>query len=233
MPKGTLAFFFLFAAIIAGCAAKKEPVAPPVQPAEYSDAVDLKQRFAGMAEQLLAATPAGNLKGYVAIPTVFANENAPGQVTPLGRLLAESMEYEFGQRNITAREYQSIGGITNTDSLNDMAVKASRGIGGKSKRLTAILVGAYQVTRDATFINARLVNPVNNIVISTADLILQNSPLVLSLARGTNTATAAGSSAPRAYVSSQSAPVLSPTYPTLGGSVLQRGTAGIPIVQGR
>lgn len=36
-----------------------------------------------------------------------------------------------------------------------------------------------------------------------------------------------------AYVAPQSAPVLSPSYPALGGSVIQTGTGSIPIVQGR
>lgn len=40
-------------------------------------------------------------------------------------------------------------------------------------------------------------------------------------------------SAPKAYVAPQSAPVLPPSYPSLGGSPVQTGTASIPIVQGR
>ena len=36
-----------------------------------------------------------------------------------------------------------------------------------------------------------------------------------------------------AYVAPQSAPVLAPSYPALGGEVMQRGTASIPLVQGR
>lgn len=35
------------------------------------------------------------------------------------------------------------------------------------------------------------------------------------------------------YVAPQSAPVRPPTYPSLAGSVVQTGTASIPIVQGR
>ncbi|MBD5641474.1 MAG: hypothetical protein HDQ91_03535 [Desulfovibrio sp.] len=37
----------------------------------------------------------------------------------------------------------------------------------------------------------------------------------------------------RPYVAPQSAPVLPPSYPSLGGAVVQTDTASIPIVQGR
>lgn len=36
-----------------------------------------------------------------------------------------------------------------------------------------------------------------------------------------------------AYVAPQSAPVLPPTYPSLGGPVIQMDTASIPLVQGK
>lgn len=39
--------------------------------------------------------------------------------------------------------------------------------------------------------------------------------------------------AEKAYVAPQSAPVLSPSYPSLAGDVVQIGTASIPLVQGR
>lgn len=230
MQKGILGIFFLLAAIFAGCSSKA-PAPPPAQEQGYADAIDLKQKFTDLADQLLSGIPAGSLKGYVAAPSVFVNEDNFGQVYPLGRLAAESVEYELGQRGIAAREYHPATGMTPTGSVNAMAIAASRKAASGGRKPAAVLVGTYQVSRDATFVNARLVRPANGEVLSTADLILPNTPLVLSLARGNGMyGTTQGASA---YVAPQSAPVLAPTYPTLGGSVIQSGTAGIPIIQAR
>lgn len=43
----------------------------------------------------------------------------------------------------------------------------------------------------------------------------------------------AQASKPRVFVAPQSGPVLPPSYPTLGGELVQPRTASIPIIQGR
>lgn len=230
--KSLLLILLLGAAFSAGCASRTPAPATPVQ-SGYMDAVDLKQKFADLADQLVSSLGSSGLKGYVAIPSSFVNENNPGQAYPLGRLLAESMEYEFNQKGFVTREYNPSGKVTATGSMNDMALASTRRPLVKGQKQAAVLVGTYQIAKDATFVNARLVRPGTAIVLSTADLVLPNTALVSGLESGAQTYSSHTRQASSAYVAPQSAPILAPTYPSLAGSVIQRGTAGIPIVQGR
>lgn len=108
-----------------------------------------------------------------------------------------------------------------------MALTDARKLNVKGKNKAAVLVGTYLATRDAIFVNARLLRPSDGAVLSTAEMALPNTPQLANLA-GVSRGNSGG-----AVISTQSAPILPPTYPSLGGSVIQSGTAGIPIVQGR
>lgn len=229
------ALIFLVAAIIAGCASRQsQEDLPPQERQGYNDAVELQQKFREMADQMLATVPNEALDGYVAMPTAFVNENNTSQTSPLGRLIAESMFYEFNQRGFPTREYR-LNSATAAGQIgkNDISPAAGKAAAGNQK-WAALLVGTYQVTKDATFVNARLVRSSDGLVLRTAEVILPNTPLVLSLAGSTAASPAvAPRSTSAAYVAPQSAPVLSPTYPTLAGPVIGSGTGYIPIIQGR
>lgn len=238
-PVHRFVLLLLAMAIIAGCARRPNPpaVLPSApQPSGYTDAVELKLKFREMADQMLATVPNEALKGYVAMPTAFVNENDTSQTSPLGRLIAESMFYEFNQRGFPTREYRLSGNLA-SGGKNEIALLSKQKINAKGQKWAALLVGTYQVAKDATFVNARLVRASDGLVLRTAEVVLPNTPTVLSLAGGAaavGTATALGASAASgAYVAPQSAPVRAPTYPAMGGAVIQSGTGYIPIIQGR
>lgn len=217
---------FLLTAIIAGCnPARNEPSIVPhseAQNAGYTDAVELKLKFRELADQLLTTMPNDALKGYVAMPTAFVNENDTTQTCPLGRLIAESLYYEFNQRGFPMREYGLSDNIAVGSGKNGLVLAPTRKISTKQK-WAALIVGTYQPAKDATFINARLVRASDGLVLRTAELVLPNTPVVLSLLAGTATR---GASAP---VGAQSAPVRSPSsYP---GRSYGYGDVGIPLVQ--
>lgn len=187
-----LLFFCFVAAIISGCAKK---TLPP-EPTGYVDAVELKLKCRELADQMLATVPNDALKGFVAMPTSFVNENDTSQSSPLGRLLGESMFYEFNQRGFPTREYRLTGKIDVVGGKNDLALAANQVVPTKGQPWAALVVGTYYVDKDATFVNARLVRAADGLVLRTAQLVLPNTPVIARMANsGTQVAsTSSGSS---------------------------------------
>lgn len=200
----------LLAAIIAGCAEKP---APQPQLTGYVDAVELKLKCRELADQLLATMPNSALQGYIAMPTSFVNENNTSQSSPLGRLMAESMYYEFNQRGFPTREYRLTGNINVQGGKNDLALAANQVVSTKGQKWAALLVGTYYVDKDATFVNVRLVRASDGLVLRTAQLVLPNTPVVMRMAAND------GASMSSAGIGSTPAPSVR--------------AGGIPIVQGK
>ena len=209
----------LLAAIIAGCA-KTHPL--PAQPAGYVDAVELKLKCRELADQMLSTVPNNALQGFVAMPTSFVNENNTSQSSPLGRLMAESMYYEFNQRGFPTREYRLTGNIKVEGGKNDLALAANQIVPTKGQKWAALLVGTYYVDKDATFVNVRLVRASDGLVLRTAELVLPNTPVVYRMAMADGGAASASKPAGQG----------TGLYPALGSN--PAGTAGtIRIVQGK
>ncbi len=169
----------LLAAIIAGCSPKQ--TLPPQDPG-YVDAVELKLKCRELADQMLSTVPNSALQGFVAMPTSFVNENNTNQSSPLGRLMAESMYYEFNQRGFPTREYRLTGNIKVEGGKNDLALVANQLVPTKGQKWAALLVGTYYVDKDATFVNARLVRASDGLVLRTAQLVLPNTPVIARMA---------------------------------------------------
>ena len=144
----------------------------------YTDAMEIKLKCREMADQMLATMPNTALEGLVAMPTSFVNKNNTSQSSPLGRLLAESMYYEFNQRGFPTREYRLSGVISSVGGRNDLALASSQLSAVKGQKWAALLVGTYLVDKDATFVNARLVRASDGLVLRTAQLVLVNTPIV-------------------------------------------------------
>ena len=160
---------------LGACGAKNST--PPEQPG-YVDAVELKLKCRELADQMLATVPNDALRGFVAMPTSFVNENNTNQSSPLGRLMAESMFYEFNQRGFPTREYRLTGNIAVVGGKNDLALAANQIVPKKKQKWAALLVGTYYVDKDATFVNVRLVRASDGLVLRTGQLVLANTPVV-------------------------------------------------------
>lgn len=203
----TLLLIFIGAAFFSGCAQKLTP-----QPPGYVDAVELKLKCRELADQMLATVPNGALQGFVAMPTSFVNENDTNQSSPLGRLIAESMYYEFNQRGFPTREYRLTGKINVVGGKDDLAL-AGNLVVPAGQKWAALLVGTYYVDKDATFVNARLVRATDGLVLRTGQLVLENTPVILRMSNSARSSGQVGSGQNGAA----------------SGSRLN----GIPIVQGR
>lgn len=179
--EGTMRFlFFSLAAIllilsVSACASRN--AIPPAQPG-YVDAVELKLKCRELADQMLATVPNDAIKGFVAMPTSFVNENNTSESSPLGRLMAEAMFYEFNQRGFPTREYRLTGNINVVGGKNDLALAANQIVPTKGQNWAALIVGTYYVDRDATFVNVRLVRASDGLVLRSGQLVLANSPIV-------------------------------------------------------
>lgn len=219
--------FSLMLAIFAGCARKPtQPIpAPTSAQSGYVDAVELKLKCRELADQMLATVPNNALKGYVAMPTSFVDENDTSRSSPLGRLIAESMYYEFNQRGFPTREYRLTGNINVINGRNDLALANNEKVSTKGQKWAALLVGTYYVDKDATFVNARLVRASDGLVLRTGQLVLPNTPVVVRMARSGGATLASASPASSSSYSSSTS-VYCDT-PAAGSS------NSIPIVQAR
>lgn len=178
-PIRPLLICVLLAAILAGCA--QRTVLSP-QPTGYVDAVELKLKCRELADQLLATMPNNALRGYVAMPTSFVDENNTSLSSPLGRTMAEAMYYEFNQRGFPTREYRLTGKIDVVGGKNDIALAANQAVSTKGQKWAALLVGTYYVDKAATFVNVRLVRASDGLVLRTGELVLENTPVILRMA---------------------------------------------------
>lgn len=167
------------AANFAGCAKK---VIVPEQTG-YVDAIELKLKCRELADQMLATVPNDALKGFVAMPVSFVNENDTSRSSPLGRLMGESMFYEFNQRGFPTREYRLTGKIDVVGGKNDLALAANQVVPTTNQPWAAILVGTYYPDNDATFVNARLVRASDGLVLRTGQLVLPNNQLIARMSR--------------------------------------------------
>ena len=178
MPR-LLIFCALLLPLFAGCSKKGPSALSP----GYTDAVELKLKSRELAEQMLATMPNDAIQGFVAMPTAFVNQNNTSQSSPMGRLMAESLFYEFNQRGFPTREYRLNGAINVQGGRDDIALAANQMVSTTGQKWAALVVGTYYVDKDATFINARLVRASDGLVMRTGQLVLVNTPIVQRMAQ--------------------------------------------------
>lgn len=149
----------------------------------YVDAVEVKLKCRELADQMLATTPNDALQGFVAMPASFVDQNNTSLSSPLGRLIAESLFYEFNQRGFPTREYRLTGRISVQGGRDDLALAANQIVPTKGQKWAALVVGTYYVDKDATFVNARLVRASDGLVLRAGQLVLVNTPIVARMGK--------------------------------------------------
>lgn len=124
------------------------------------------------------------------MPVSFVDESDTSRSSPLGRLMGESMFYEFNQRGFPTREYRLTGKIDVVGGRNDLALAANQVVPTTNQPWAAILVGTYYVDNAATFVNARLVRASDGLVLRTGQLVLPNTPVIARMSRSNGGSTA-------------------------------------------
>ena len=212
-------------AVLAGCSTKGTAQDPG-----YVDAVEIKLKCRELADQMLATVPNDALQGFVAMPTSFVDENNTSTSSPLGRLMAESMFYEFNQRGFPTREYRLTGKISVVGGRDDLALVANQVVPYEGQKWAALVVGTYYVDKDATFVNVRLVRASDGLVLRTGELVLVNTPVVVRMGKSDRPAVPVAASAPA-----------KPAGPRIGGGLYgslsapadSLGSGTVRIVQGK
>lgn len=172
----------LFQVLLAASCTPKAAEPTPTSPA-YVDAQELKLKIRELADQMLATTPNSALDGLVAMPTSFVDLDNKAQTSALGNLFAESLIYEFNQRGFPVREYRLTGNIDVILGQGDFALLRKGLVSTVNQKWAALIVGTYYRTKDAVFINARLVRASDGMVVRTGQLVLVNNSLVASLSQ--------------------------------------------------
>lgn len=201
----------------------------------YVDAVEVKLKCRELADQILATMPNDALQGFVAMPTSFVDQNNTSRSSPLGRLMAESLFYEFNQRGFPTREYRLTGRISVVGGRDDLALVANQIVPTKGQKWAALVVGTYYVDKDATFVNARLVRASDGLVLRTGQLVLVNTPIVARLGK-TDPAVAVQTAATPAAVRPAAATARNEQrglYPPLHAPVDTISSGSISIKQGK
>ncbi len=161
---------------LGACGAKNST--PPEQPG-YVDAVELKElKCRELADQMLATVPNDALRGFVAMPTSFVNENNTNQSSPLGRLMAESMFYEFNQRGFPTREYRLTGNIAVVGGKMTWLLSRQPNCAHKGTKMGCSSCRHLLCGQGCNFVNVRLVRASDGLVLRTGQLVLANTPVV-------------------------------------------------------
>jgi len=177
---GPLLFMALCAFLVSGCSGSYFAGQSPYTDPQYVEAQELKLKVRELADQLLATLPNGYLNGYVAFPTSFVNINNLQESSPFGRLMGESLIYEFNQRGFLVREYRLPGYLAISTQKGTFALDRA-GLIMANERWTTLIVGTYYVDKNSVFVNVRLVRAIDGMVFRTAQLVIANNEYVAKL----------------------------------------------------
>ncbi|MBQ4132588.1 MAG: hypothetical protein IJD04_02505 [Desulfovibrionaceae bacterium] len=145
---------------------------PQMSPS-YIDAREIKLQVREIAEQLLANIRQQELRGKIALPTSFVNQENFGQTSAFGRYIAEQMFHEFNQRGFQTREYRLSGqNIRMDEGIGDFYLSRSKGKVTATDRANVVLVGTYYHDGMNVFVNARLIRPSDGYVYRTAQMVM-------------------------------------------------------------
>lgn len=208
----------LFLGLMAAGCAGKAPVT--AMSPEYEDAQELKLKVRELADQLLATMPNHSLTGLVALPTSFVNQDNVRQSSPFGRLVGESLIYEFNQRGFPVREYRLPGYIDIIPQEGDFALLRKGLVKTAGEKWAALIIGTYYRTPDAVFVNARLVRAADGMVLRTGQLVLVNNKLMAQLTLPAGTAATTGqATGPKPLMSSGTMTIIPAPWSVAGQPV--------------
>ena len=158
-------------ALLTGCAYNDDPSRPPeptYASVNQSEFIAVNYRAAdALMEQFKSQAYGGPL-----IVATVVNIDLLEQSSTLGRLISEQVSARFSQRGFGVVEMKfrsnvymkkSAGELLLTREINDIA---------RSHDAQAVIVGTYAASGDAVFINMKIVQPGNNIVLAAYDYVL-------------------------------------------------------------
>lgn len=155
----------------------------------YADAQELRLKVRELASQLIAHMDT-SLRGTVAIPTSFVNQEDFSQSSPLGRFIAEQLIYECNQRGFPVREYRMAPAVTVREDGEFLLTRKSGSVSTQTRGVVFV-VGTYLIDRQTVFVNARLVRG-DGTVLRTAQALLPGTGITRRMLAGGGRSITAG-----------------------------------------
>lgn len=178
--------------------------------AAIADARELKLKARELAEQLVEGIDDQSLKGTVALPVSFVNQDNMDQSSSFGRFMAEQLYYEFNQRGFPVREYRIPDTITLREREGEFYLSRALGEIALKDQNALVVAGTYYGDKQAIFVNARLIRPGDGRVLRTANLVLQANGLTRRMLANNGATLGSGSMRIRDYRETTTPSVLSP-----------------------
>lgn len=161
-----------------------KPIEMPT--AEHAAGHEIRLKVREMASQLFEKLGNNGLQGGVAMPASFVNQDNFDSSSSFGRYIAEQMFYELNQLGIPVREYRTMPRIMTRPEDGEFALTRSMEEQAPVPTTGLVLTGTYYFDKHNVFVNARLYRPQDGMVLRTANLVFDQTPVTWTmLKRGT------------------------------------------------
>ncbi|MCT4627169.1 FlgO family outer membrane protein [Halodesulfovibrio sp.] len=141
------------------------------------DAREVKLKVRELANQLLCNLDWEVFKNASILPVTFVEQDNFERSSGFGRYVAESLIYEFNQRNVPVKEYRIGNEILGRKGEGEFMLTRNHRTYVKNRRSLAV-VGTYYQVKGNVFVNARIVRVSDNAVLRTAQLVFQQTDVI-------------------------------------------------------
>lgn len=160
--------------------------APPMPDPTLEEARELRLRIRELADQLLAGNAAADLRGMIALPASFVNQDNLERSSSFGRLVAEQMFHEFSRRGVAVREYRALPVLETRPGDGDFALTRDPQRLAELPAGALVVAGTYYHDDLSVFVNARVYRATDHLVLRTAQIVFPQSDMTrIMLAKGT------------------------------------------------
>jgi len=158
----------------------------PMPKESLEQARELRLKIRELADQLLGPSGDQELRGAIALPASFVNQDDFEQSSSFGRYLSEQMFYEFNQRGMPVREYRVFPEVFTRPREGEFVFTRDMQNIPPQHSGSLFVTGTYYFDRDSVFVNARVFRALDKMVLRTASLVFAQNKLTRTmLAKGT------------------------------------------------
>jgi len=148
---------------------------------EHEGGREMRLKVREMAAQLFENLGTRGLGGGVAMPASFVNQDNFESSSSFGRYIAEQMFYELNQLGVPVREYRTLPRIMTRPEDGEFALTRSMEEQAPVPTSGLVLTGTYYFDKYNVFVNARLYNPLDGMVLRTANLVFAQTPVTWTM----------------------------------------------------
>jgi TolB-like protein len=154
------------------------PVPAPSE--EHAAAREIRLQIREMAAQLFERGTTG-LGGGVALPASFVNQDDMDSSSAFGRYIAEQMFYELNQLGIPVREYRTMPSVLTRPEQGEFVITRDMAKAARPRPAGLALSGTYYFDKHNVFVNARLFNTKDGLVLRTANMVFPQTPVTRAM----------------------------------------------------